>query len=200
MKHVVALLAVASLAGCAGMASNDPIHYDTTRDAAVSPGHPIDDFSAPEGFELKDNLRYSERRASDRASDNASIQVSEHLFAWEAPDQDGDLLTLLQLRIDSRSEFFPIPDTDGYEFVGGQKVAYWHEWGRFEDVFFDHTSDPEVQHECARVVHLGMTTPSKRYRTIASLFEGVPCDEGGSWSDGELEDHRQHAYQAFGLN
>lgn len=198
MRQVVILGAASVLAGCSGLPSADPVQYDHQRDMALSPGHPLDRVVAPPGFELKDNLRYTERRRSDRASDAGSIQVNEHLFTWES-DSSGDIMGLLQLSIDSRSEFFPLSNTDGYEFVGGHLVSYWSGWGTLSDMFYDIPSASSIEHECVFATHLGVTSSSKRYRSIAGYYEGIPCPDGGALTSSDYLDQRQRAYRAFGL-
>lgn len=200
MKNVAILSVVVALAGCAGMPSgSEPPHIDERRGAAVSPGYPLDFVRSPPGYGLKDNRNQSGRKASDRAGDVASVNMHEHLFTWESLAGDPSMATLWQISVDPRSELFPITDSQGYEFVGGDKVQYWGGWGRYEELVPAGASEMENKPECVATVQLAITTPSMRHRSIASLIESVPCAQGGALTSSDYAEMRQRAYQAFGL-
>lgn len=108
-------------------------------------------------------------------------------------------MQLWQIGAGSGTELFPLTETDGYEFVGDQKVSYWHQWGRYDELV--PAESPRIANppECVQATQIGMTQNRMTRRSMASLFEAVDCDEAPQLTQSDYEQQRQRLYSRLGL-
>lgn len=186
------------MAGCAATSTNSQApHFLPAKNTAVAPSFPFESVSPPSTYSLSDNLRKSDRRSSDMAGDVSQIEIGQYAFNWASDEQS--LLSVWHIGARPGTELFPLSDSDGYEFIGSQRISYWSGWGRYNEMTPETAALVTPTPECVRAVQIGATTPNKRYRSIASLYEPVSCTDGPAIGQSEFAAQRERLYRLIGV-
>lgn len=198
MKQLIAVSAALFVAGCATTVEpkQEPLFFPS-QNAAVAEGFPFERVSPPSTYSLNDNLKNNEQRSSDMAGDASQIKIDQYAFNWESGD--GSLLSLWHIGAKPGTELFPLGDTDGYEFVGSQRISYWSGWGRYNEMTPETATPITPTPECVKGVQIGATTVNNRFRSIASLYEAVPCSDGPAIGQSEYTAQRERLYRLLGI-
>lgn len=199
MKLIASLLAAILLAGCAAIPGNDPPRYDHSQRALIAPGYPVERIFAPAGFELANTFRDQRSQAHDSPDDPGSGRVTELGVSWMKPHGDTANATATHQGAAQGSYWLPWEDSDGYEFVGRNRVQYEMATGPYRELAGDPTSLPNSAPECAASTYLLLHSQDRRKRTILNFTEGMACSEIASFGQRDAEALRQRAYQAFRL-
>jgi hypothetical protein len=198
MKHLVAVGTALLVVGCASIVApkQEPLFFPS-QNAAAAEGFPFERVSPPSMYSLNDNLKNNEHRSSDRSGDTSQIKIDQYAFNWES--SDGSLLSLWHIGAKQGTELFPLGGSDGYEFVGNERISYWYGWGRYDEMTPEAATPITPTPECVKGVQIGATTANKRFRSIASLYEAVPCSDGAAIGQAEYAAQRERLYRLIGI-
>jgi len=200
MKHVVALLAVASLSACAAIPQSEPPRYSYSQQAMIAPGYPVERVAMPAGFEFADLIQDKRRQEHDSPGDMGSANVTEIGVSWVNGSGETAVATVLHQGVGVGSYWQPWLGSDGYEFVGSRKIQYLMQKGPYQEVSGDPASMPQAAPECAIGTAMLTYSRDRKRKTTFTYTEGESCDNLASFGQRDAEALRQRAYQAFGLS
>ncbi|MCD6006923.1 hypothetical protein [Halomonas sp. IOP_31] len=201
MKHIATMALAGILTGCAGMpGSHEPPHYDYNQQAIIAPGYPVERVDQPAGYTYAAIESTSASKEYSKAWDSGSGRMSDYGVGWNSDEGGTSVVVALFRSVDPQSYMFPLEDTDGFEFIDGNRVQYAFQEGRYRDVV-GNAPDliPGNAPGCAHGVYLVATSSDARRRFIGTLSDGLPCDELGQVTSLDREQQLDRAFRLMGL-
>lgn len=200
MKHIATFIAAAALAGCANLpGQNEPPHYDRASRTVVAPGYPVERIRNPAAHFLVESASKSGRVPHARTGDQGHASVDRRTFAWSSEARTTSVLAVDFISVGPGSQLLPLSGSDGYEFVGDNRVLYHHEHGRYTDIIPAESLIPADAPDCAFATQVAITSRDGSKRVIGTYAEGIGCEERLQLAPDDFASQRTRAYIAMDL-
>lgn len=196
MKYIATVAAAATLSGCAGLQSEPP-HYNYAEQALIAPGFPVERVDKPAGYRFVKIEDGRERQEYTQASDQGSTLESVKVVAWNTAHGNTAVMTAGVVWLTGDSHYLPWNDSDGYEFIGRDRVQYKYTQGRYQDVVPDVSLMPEGVPDCA--YSITMVSRNVRKKFVGTYTQGVTCYDMPLLTSYHREQQREEAFELFGL-
>lgn len=196
MKHLTIFTTISILSGCAALQSEPP-HYDSTQNAFLAPGFPIERVNKPEGYALIGQDSSDTQEGFSSASTEGNAHVKREAVAWNTDDANTSLMMVIAGTLGYGARYLEWTGTDGYKFIGSQRVQYKFAQGRFEDMVSESSLIPRLAPDCAQRITLSAQNHNKKVTGV--YIEGVTCYDLPLINDYHREQLRQKAFHLFSL-
>lgn len=200
MKHIAALLAAATLSGCASFSGSEPPHYDYSQQAAIAPGFPVKRVDQPPGYQLAGVETLSYQQGQDGAVSSSGARIDDVAVAWHSPEDRTSVVAVVFREVAAPAYFLPAPSAESRATLGDATVDHVFQKGRYRGVAGTANGlVPDGAPGCAYGTGLIVTASDARHRMIGSLSEGLPCNELNTLTPADRHAQLQRAYRLLGL-
>nr|WP_300307926.1 hypothetical protein [Halomonas sp.] len=196
---VSSLFMSTTLASCSSLpGKSNPPYYDHQQRAIIAKGYPVERVAMPPGFHHFLASRDYIRKEPSMASNSGNSTEKSYSFVWKS-DQDGSRLIDTEFSLLELQTRYKLPDTSGYQFLGGKKVRH---------VFMSTSAanaDPEgIQVQpftdgCGIGVELISLSPDSRYLFAGTYLEGLTCQARAAMTEADWQALLERTYRIYGL-
>ncbi|QEM81462.1 hypothetical protein [Halomonas binhaiensis] len=196
---ISSLFISATLASCSSLPGvSNPPYYDYQKRAIIAKGYPIERVDMPPGFHYFSASQDYTKKDPSMASNSGNITEKSYRFVWKS-NQDGSRLMDTEFSLLELQTRYKLPDTSGYQFIGGKKVRH---------VFMSTSaarSDPKgIQVQpfadgCGIGVELISLSPDSRYLFAGTYLESITCQARAAMTEADWQVLLERAYRIYGM-